>query len=174
MVLSHFPALELITHKHQSWAWFSWLLEGVPVHPAHSKHRPSLWLHQNSQCAITPYKCFLKTHFPLVPKLLFDIAPLKAWFSVVFDLWIAFQVQDVSTLHCLTWLLFSPRKASLRVEAAQPSPFLTFMSPLGKMTSDSPEDNSRLIFSLCTQRNAGRRHWTTTYYTVLDFTINIS
>lgn len=81
---AHFPASELISHRHQSWVWFSQVLKGFPVCPVQSNHCRSLWLNQNLKCAIIPYKCFL-IHFLSAPKLFFDTALSKAWFSIGFN-----------------------------------------------------------------------------------------
>lgn len=81
----HFPASEWIARRHQLSVGFSQFLKGFPFCHVRSNRCRSPWLNHNLKYAIFPYEYFFFIHFPLVPKLLFDIALSKTWFNIGFN-----------------------------------------------------------------------------------------
>lgn len=140
----HFPALELITHRHQSYVRFSQLLKGFPFCPVRSNHCRSLCLNQNLKCAIIPYECFF-IHFPLALKLLFDIALSKAWFNIGFNCGSCLSIKIFPFYVCLTWFYWGPQLPSFALRHLNLYLFLHSSLLWEKQPCYSPENNSSLI-----------------------------
>lgn len=151
-----FSALELITHRHQAWVWFSQLLKGFPFCFLRSQFRRSLWFQQNLKRAVIPHKCFF-IHFPLAPKLLFDTALSETWFSIGFNF-----ASCLSIKRCLhftfVWLgcYLGPKLPFFVFRLLNLHPFLHSCLLWEKWPFYCPVDNSRLFFSPPTQWNAWR------------------